>query len=49
MISHLVGALEPELLAGRIASHTKLFDDRFILPHMQQLKINYSFSACQPC
>jgi hypothetical protein len=44
MIGHLVGALEPELLAGGGASHAQIFDDRFILPHTQELKI--SLPAC---
>ena len=46
MISHLVGVLEPEGLAGRRASHAQLFDDRFLLASQQELKINYSFPAC---
>jgi len=46
MIDHLVGAFEPERLAGVGASHAQLFDDRFILPPTQELKINYSLPAC---
>ena len=46
MIGHLVGALEPQRLAGGGASHTQLFDDRFIQPPTQELKINYSFPTC---
>ena len=40
------GALEPEDLAGGGASYTQLFDDGFILPATQELKMNHSFPAC---
>jgi hypothetical protein len=46
MIGHLVGALEPEHLAGRGASHAQLFDDRFFLASPQELRTIYSLPAC---
>jgi len=46
MIKHLVGALEPEHLAGGGASHAQLLDDRFVLTSPQELKINYSLLTC---
>jgi hypothetical protein len=45
MIGNILGALEPERLAGVGASHTNLFKERFIPPPPQELKINYSFPA----
>jgi len=32
MISHILGALEPERLAGGDAGHAQLLYDRFVLP-----------------
>jgi len=50
MIGHLVGALEPERLAGRSASHTRFFDDRFILPPTQRTQNQLQFPCLrQPC
>jgi hypothetical protein len=46
MIGHLVGALEPEGIAGGGANYTQFFEDSLILPPPQKLKINYSFPAC---
>ena len=46
MNSHLVGAPEPERLPGGGVSHAQIFDDRFVLPGPQELKINYSLPAC---
>ena len=46
MISHLVGALEPEHFAGSGDGHAQLFDDRLDLTSPQELKINYSLRVC---
>jgi len=46
MISHLLGAIKPERLAGLGACHAKLFDDRFVLTSPQELKIHFIFPAC---
>jgi hypothetical protein len=46
MIGHLVGALEPERFTSCRASNTQYFDDSIILSTAQELKINYSFTAC---